>query len=177
MLFRSRNRDVGAALLAGLALALGGCGGSDLSTGSIAPYEAANTFYPYGYQDSVVSENERRVVASGSGRASKTRLEKIALTRAAQIGVDQRKHYFKVVTVTHGVACERKLLGSHKRAETPAAVRPTVTLDVVYADTPAGPDFRESKASLAEYKTALDADTTSADPSQIDELKTQCGGA
>lgn len=166
----------GRIVCSGLLLAgLGGCAGADLATGSIAPYEAANSFYPFGYQATLVGENQYRVTASGSARASKGRLEKIAVTRAAEIGVEQKKRYFKVSNVTHGVACSKKEKSPHKGRDAPASSRPTVTLDVVYADTPADPDFRESQASLAEYKAALEADTAAADASQVDELKAQCG--
>ena len=171
-------RSIGSAVLcSGLAAMLGGCAGADLSTGSIAPYEAANSFYPYGYQDTVVAENQHRVTASGSGRASKARLEKIALTRAAEIGVDKKKPFFKVGTVTHGVVCSKKTAATHKGRESPESNRPTVTLDVTYSDTASDPGFRDTKASLAEYKTAMEADTGSAEASQLDELKAQCGGA
>lgn len=163
-------------LCCGLVVTLGACSGADLSTGSIAPYGAANSFYPYGFQDTAVAENQHRVTASGSGRASKARLEKIALTRAAEIGVDKKKPYFKVGTVTHGVVCSKKTAATHKGRDSPENNRPTVTLDVTYSDTALDPEFRESKASLAEYKAAMDADTGSAEASQLDELKAQCGG-
>ena len=171
-------RSIGSAVLcSGLAATLGACAGADISTGSIAPYEAANSFYPYGYQDTAVAENQHRVTASGSGWASKARLEKIALTRAAEIGFDKKKPFFKVGTVTHGVVCSKKTAATHKGRESPESNRPTVTLDVTYSDTASDPGFRDTKASLAEYKTAMEADTGSAEASQLDELKAQCGGA
>lgn len=162
------------ACLAGC-LWLAGCAGADLSTGSIAPYEPANSFYPYGYQDTVVAENQHRISATGSARASKTRLEKIALTRAAEVGVQTKKRYFKVSNLAHSVSCSKKVKANNKGLDSPAASRPVVTVDVVYADTLADPEFRETAASLAEYKAALDADTAGADAAQAEELKAQCG--
>lgn len=153
-----------------------GCAGADLSSGSIAPYEPANSFYPYGYEDTVVAENQHRISASGSARAAKTRLEKIALTRAAEVGVEGKKRYFKVSNLSHSVACGKKITANTtKGLDSPAANRAVVTVDVVYADTPIDPEFRDTATSLAEYKAALEADTAGADSSQADELKAQCG--
>lgn len=168
---------VGFGAASALVLALGACAGADLSTGSIAPYEAANGFYPYGYQDTVINADQHKISASGSSTASKTRLEKIALTRAAEIGVEQRKAYFKVSNLTHSVKCTKKQNASAKFSETRASSRPVVTIDVVYADTPVDPEFRDSKSSLAEYKAALEADTAPADPAQSSELSAKCGDA
>ena len=171
----NQSNRAGFTLLAATALVLTGCAGADLSTGSIAPYEPANSFYPYGYQDTLVAENQHRVSASGSPRASKARLEKIALTRAAEIGVEKKKKFFMVSNLQHGVACQKKLPPGHKRDGVPESARPTVTVDVVYADAAAGPEYRETATSLAESKAALAADTSVAKVSQVDELKGQCG--
>lgn len=162
-------------LLGGLALLAAGCAGTDLSTGSIAPYEAANNFYPYGYRDTAVSDAQHQVTASGSASASKSRLEKIAMRRAAEIGVDKRKKFVKVANVAHGVACTKKQEMTHKGREAPAGARATVTLDALYADTAVDPEYRDSKVALEEFKAALDTDTTSADPADAAAAKAQCG--
>lgn len=172
---RLTHTSLSGTCLGAYALALAGCAGADMSTGSIAPYEPANSFYPYGYQETVVAENQRQISASGSARASKTRLEKIALTRAAEVGVQNRKRYFKVSNLAHSVSCSKKFTANNKGIDSPASSRPVVTIDVVYADTPVDPEFRETAASLAEYKAALEADTLGADASQAEELKAQCG--
>lgn len=170
-----RSRLVSFVLTGTSAIALLGCAGTDLSTGSIAPYEAANNFYPYGYRDSVIAENQHQVSASGTATASKARLEKIALRRAAEIGVEKRKKFLQVGSASHGVTCTKKQAMTHKGRETPAGARSTVTVDVVFADTAIDSSYRETKAALEEFKTALDADTSTADPAEAEALKAQCG--
>jgi hypothetical protein len=160
-----------------VASAIAACGGGSggLATGSIAPYSPANGFYPFGYQTIAVSETDYRVVSSGSATASKSRLEKIALTRAAELGVEKKKRFLKVGAVTHGVACSKKVAATHKGLASPGSARATVTLDVTYADTAVDASYRDVKASFDEYKAAMDADTADADAAQAQDLAAQCG--
>jgi hypothetical protein len=157
------------------AAAFAGCAGTDLATGSIAPYEAANSFYPYGYRDTVVAENQHQVTASGSAAASKSRLEKIALRRAAEIGVDKRKKFLKVGTASFGVSCTKKQEMTHKGRTAPPGARSTVVVDVFFADTQVDETYKDTKTALAESMAALESDNTTADPTDVEAIKAQCG--
>lgn len=112
---------------------LGACAGADLKP--IAALSASNALAPSGYSETKVSDTQYQVKATGTEATPKARIEKIARTRAAQIGVEQKLKYYKVASVQFGVACSKKH-EFYKGGATPPGSRQTVLLDVVYAKEP-----------------------------------------
>ena len=145
-------------------------------SGSTTPYLASNAFAPIGYSQTPIEPNHYQVKASGTDTTPPERVEKIALARAAEIGVEQRLPYFKVAGVTHGVSCSKKRNAGIKVGEAPANYHPTVVLDVYYAKSPE-PDFRPSADTFAQVRSELDADDT---PPEVKaaaaaQVRAECG--
>jgi hypothetical protein len=155
---------------------LGGCGGvSQLGT-PVASYGAANILMPAGYAQTKIDDTHFKVGATGTEATPKERVEKIARARAAQIGVDEKLGYFKVTNVQHGVKCEKRQAG-YKSAPTPAASRPTVVLDVVYAKEAADPTFTSSAETFQALSAELAGEVVSpeAKAAAIQATRAGCG--
>jgi hypothetical protein len=165
-----------ASLAATAALLLPGCAGGLSMAGSTTAYEASNAFMPVGYSEVQIDATRYEVKASGTDSTPKERVEKIALARAAEIGVQQKFGYFKVANATHGVSCGKKQSGGQKVGEFAATFHPTVVLDVYYAKTP-DPDFRPSAETFAQVKSELDADVTPPEvkASAAAQVRAACG--
>lgn len=167
-----------ASLATSAILLLSGCaGGLSMGGGASTSYSAANAIYPVGYSEKAIDETHYEVKASGTDSTPKERVEKIALARAAEIGVEQRLPYFKVVNVTHGAACSKKQ-STYKAGDSQATYHPTVVLDVYYSKQPQ-PDHRPSADTFAQTKAELDADAT---PPEVNaaaaaQIRAQCGAS
>ncbi len=163
------------ALLSACAGGSGGGGLGLLPSGMVAGYEPANAILPVGYSDQAVDDTHYRVRAHGNERTSRDRLEKIALTRAAQIGVDNHLPYFKVTSSSTSIECGKKT-DSYKAGSTPASIHPMLTYEVAYSKTPA-PDMRSSADTFAQAKADLDADnpTPEARAAATQDAKARCG--
>lgn len=135
---------------------------SGLTPGSLAPYQAANLFMPVGYEDTVISETQHRVKATGTDATPPERVEKIAVARAAEIGLGKRLAFFKVSGLTRGVRCKDKKSG-YKTTDNAATARPTVELDAHYAAAPADADYRSTEETFARLKAELASETYSAE--------------
>ena len=103
-------------------------------------------------------------------------VEKIARARAAQIGVEESLEYFKVVSVQHGVSCEKRQ-AAYKSEATPASSRPTVVLDVVYAKEPRDPAFAGSAETFEALSSELANEVVppEAKAVAVQETRTSCG--
>jgi hypothetical protein len=139
-----------------------------------ASYSASNLMSPSGYSETPIDPMHYEVRAGGTESTTRERVEKIALARAAEIGVEQRLKYFRVANVTHSVVCGKK--GRTKDSEVPAIHRPAVALDVYYAKQP-GPEFRPSEETFAQVKAELDADATPPEAREAAKaaVRAQCG--
>ena len=113
----------------------------------ITSYGAANMLTPSGYTQTKLDDMRYQVKATGTEATPKERVETIARTRAAQIGVEEKLKYFKVTSVQHSVVCSSGQQ-AHKGTKTPSAARPTVVLDVVYAKEQTDPEFASSEESF-----------------------------
>jgi hypothetical protein len=141
------------------AVLLSGCAGGGLSmSGSPTPYTASNAIMPIGFTEKPIDATHYEVKASGTEETPKERVEKIALARAAEIGVEQKLPYFKVAGVTHGVSCSKKL-SVYKAGDSAATYHPTVVLDVYYSKQPQ-PEHRPSADTFKQVKAEIDADVT-----------------
>jgi len=163
-----------AAFAASAALLLAGCAGGLSMSGTTTSYSASNAMMPVGYSETTIDPTHYEVKASGTERTPKERVEKIALARAAEIGVEQRLKYFKVAGVAHGVACGAKK--RTKDGEIPPSYHPTVVLDVYYSKNQA-PDFRPSAETFAQVKAELEPDTTTpeAKAAAAAQVRAECG--
>jgi hypothetical protein len=158
------------------AATLGGCSGvSSLGT-PIASYGASSILSPSGYGQTMIDDTHFKVTATGTEATPKERVEKIARARAAQIGVDQKLKYFKVTSVQHGVKCEKRQEG-YKSEATPASIRPTVVLDVVYAKDSADPTFANSAETFQTLSAELAGEVIApeAKAAATQETRAGCG--
>ncbi len=156
--------------------ALGACSGVSSLGPPIASYGAASMFSPSGYSQTKIDDTHFQVTAAGTEATPKERVEKIARARAAQIGVDQKLKYYKVTNVRHGLRCDRRQDG-YKSSATPAASRPTVVLDVVYARDATDPTFVSSADTFQTLSAELAGEvvTPEAKAAAVQETRAGCG--
>ncbi len=157
--------------------ALCGCsGGLAGLSDPVATYGASNILSPTGYSQTKLDDMHFKVTATGTEATPKERVEKIARARAAQIGVDQKLKYFKVAGVQHGVSCSKRQEG-YKSSDVPATSRPTVVLDVVYANEPTDPTFASTEEAYQTLSAELANEVVGPDAKAvaIQETRTSCG--
>lgn len=164
-------------VLSALICGLAGCSaGPGQFGGALAPYSAANAFYPVGYSETAAGEGRYQVRASGTATTPYERVEKIATARAAQIGAETKAKYFKVVAVTRDAACTKKKSG-YKVADTAPSARPTVSMDVIYAPTPLDASYQPSQETFDRLTAEMSTETYSPESTQAtaDAVKAKCG--
>jgi len=145
-----------------------GCA-SGLST--MAPtqlgYQHSNAIMSSGFSETTIAPDHYRIEVTGYPNTSRERLEKIAATRAAEIGSENRLGYFKITGFEHSSRCQKFIAGG-QRAGSGAAERKlsftVLTADVVYAKQPPDPSYIEAKTAFDQYRAELDADTTPVAP-------------
>jgi len=160
----------------GVVVLLGGCSTMPQLVSPVASYGPTTIFSPSGYGQTMLDDTHFQVQATGTEATPKARVEKIARARAAQIGVEKKHKYFKVASVRHGVACTERQQ-SHKSTATPASSRPTVVLDVIYAETPSDPAFTDSEATFQTLQSELGSEVVApeAQAVAIKETRAGCG--
>jgi hypothetical protein len=170
-----RSTVFGSAAAACAAVVLGSCSGVPELT-PITTYGSANAFTPSGYSQTKIDDTHYKVKAAGTEATPKSRIEKIARARAAEIGVQEKQKYFKVTGVAHSVACT-SAQSTYKGGKVPASARPTVELDVVYADEPTDAEFVEAKTSFESLSQELANETVppEAKATAIQETRASCG--
>jgi hypothetical protein len=160
-------------------LLLAGCAGGGLPSmgASTASYSAANAIYSVGYSEKSLDATHYQVKASGTDTTPRARVEKIALARAAEIGVEQKLAFFRVANAAHGADCTKKQSG-YKSGDAQATSHPTVVLDVYYSKTPL-PDHRPSADTFAQVKAELDAEVTppEAKAAAQAQIRAECGAS
>src|SRR5688572_29198661 len=93
------------------ALALAGCsGGVGIGAGPL-PYQYSNAIAPSGFSETIIGPNRYRIQVRGPLNTPRERMEKIAATRAAEIGKDNRLGFFKIDSVEVGTHCEKYIKG------------------------------------------------------------------
>jgi len=172
----SRRRAAGIAAMGCAALLLSACSGITQLSPPVASYEAANAFMPSGYSATKLDATHYQVKATGTESTPKSRVEKIARARAAQIGVEEHLAYFKVAGVAHGVRCNKRQAG-YKSEPTPASSRPTVVLDVVYAPDPGDPTFASSAQAFEALSAELANEVIAPEAKAVaaQETRASCG--
>jgi hypothetical protein len=167
------------------ALLLAGCSGTGVGStgiGAFAPpgplaYQHASAFAPTGYSESLIGENRYRIEVKGPLGTARERMEKIANTRAAEIGKDAKHKYFKVESVQVATSCQSYVTGG-KPGSMGAGQRKNIaqailTADVTYAAAPADPAFVETRGAFERLRAELDQDP--APSAAIDPATSQCG--
>lgn len=170
---RSQTTLVGVCICA---VMVAGCAGGALGP-AVATYGAANIFSPVGYSQTQIDETHYTVTATGSEVTPTARVEKLARTRAAQIGVEQKLGYFKVAGVSQGAACTDKDTRAYKAPGTVGSARPTVALDVLYSKEQTDPSYLPSKATFEALTAELQAEQVSPEEQQSanQEILARCG--
>lgn len=153
------------ALLAGCSQGPGGISGiGSITAAGPLPYQHASAFMPAGYSESIIGPDRYRIEVKGPIGTPRERLEKIATTRAAEIGRDARFKYFNVDAIQQSNTCKTYKVGgkpgSIGSGETKTSALTILTADVTYAKAPAGPTYLESKPTFERYRAELDQDQT-----------------
>lgn len=162
-----------------VALALAGCssgGFRGIAQGPL-PYQHSNAIAPAGYSESQIAPDRYRIEVKGPVNTPRERLEKIAATRAAEIGKDQKLGFFKIDAVQHGTHCEKYVVG--KRPDgTGSGARSVAyaiaTADVSYAKTPPDPSYLNATTAFDQYRAELDQDRSAPAPAEP-AAAAQCG--
>jgi len=151
---------------------LSACAGVDLKP--VASFGASNVMSPSGYSETKVSDTQYQVQAAGTEATPKTRIEKIARARAAQIGVEQKMNFYKVANVQNGVACS-KAHEFYKGGQTQAGSRQTVMLEVLYAKEPVDPSYVSTKESYEALNGELSNEVIPAEEKAAAEQEARAG--
>ena len=174
-LCRGRYRlEKRAVLIAGAAASLlGGCSANlaDASTASIAAYQPASLFSPNGYSVSANADGSLHVTAAGPPGTPATRLEKIALARAAEYGDEQRAKTFKATAAQIGITCGKTKV-SNKDGQ--ISVKPLdyriVAVDVTYEPKEQGADVRPTRQTALALKAELQSESV---PPEVEAAASQ----
>ncbi|AHB50112.1 hypothetical protein W911_08300 [Hyphomicrobium nitrativorans NL23] len=119
------------------------------------PYQHSNAIAPAGFRESQLAPNQYRIEVTGSANASQARLEKIAATRAAEIGRDNRLRYFKLDNLQHTTRCTPKRSTYRGGGHGELNYR-VLTADVAYAPTPPDATYLESRRAFDQLRAELD---------------------
>jgi hypothetical protein len=160
-----RRNMHGAGLLGGVAaLLLAGCSGGLTGTGpGPIPYQPSNAIAPTGYSESLIGPDHYRIVVTGPANTPRQRMEKIAATRAAEIGKDNRLGYFKIDNPQFTTRCQKYTEGGQRGGSGSQARtlhHAIYTADVMYTKTPPDQSYVQAKPAFEQYRSELDADQT-----------------
>jgi hypothetical protein len=142
--------------LAGCSAGLPGIGPSKLA------YSASNAIVSAGYSETALAPDHYRIEITGYPSTPKERMEKMAQTRAAEIGTENRLGYFKINSVEQTTRCKKFPTSSQRggTGEERKLEYVVLTADVTYTKTPPDPSYIQAKAAFDQYKADLDADVT-----------------
>lgn len=150
------------ALLGLAALAHAGCSSGMESLGQAqAPlaYQHSNAFVNAGYSESLLAPNRYRIEVKGPLDTPRDRLEKMAATRAAEIGRDNRLGFFKIDEVRHTTHCDTYTPGARAPAGAAGSRKigyAKTTADVTYVKATQDPGYRDAKRSFDQLRAELD---------------------
>lgn len=174
-----RGRRVSRCLAVVGGLALAGCSAdsAQFGIGGVASYSAANVVLTTGYNEDRIDPTHYRVRVNGTEQTPKGRVERIALTRAAEIGVENKLAYFKITETRHGAACSARKPG-YKSADAGPVRYPTVVLDVEYGQVAADASWQEAATTHSRLRAELDGESVGpeAKAAAAAEIRERCGG-
>jgi hypothetical protein len=150
-------------LFAGCSAGVSGISGlSGLGPGKL-PYQASNAIMSAGYSEAALAPDHYRIEVMGYPTTSRERMEKIAATRAAEIGKDNRLGYFKINSVEQTTRCKKFTAGGQRGgvgSEERKLAFLVLTADVTYTKSPPDTTYVEAKTVFDQYRAELDADVT-----------------
>jgi hypothetical protein len=173
-----RSGTILAAAFATLSLTACGADLSDFSTASIATYQPASFFSPNGYAVTANADGSLRVTASGPPGTPASRLEKIALARAAEYGEEQHAKTFRASAPQTSMTCGRTKISTKTEQ---INVRPldyrTVAIDVTYGSDPSDPAARPIHGTAAALKAEIASESVPPDvqAAATQEVAEHCG--
>lgn len=140
-------------LLAGCSTGIGGLSGGPL------PYQASNAIVSTGYSETQIGPDRYRIEVKGPVTTPRERLEKIATTRAAEIGKDARLGYFKIDNVAVSFNCQTFMAGGDRGgsgATKRKIAHAVLTAEVTYTKAPPDPGYIEAKTAFDQLRAELD---------------------
>ena len=118
--------------------------GGAYANASVTGYTSSNAILTTGYSDRELGPDHVEVRVKGSVVTSAERLEKIASARAAEIGVEEKRKFFKVGSVVQSVVCTPPRDQAHKGGRISAEQATVLVMDVVYAKEALDGSYRPS---------------------------------
>ncbi len=161
---------------AAAAIALAGCSSdiTGLGQGPL-PYKYSNAIVPTGFSESVIGPDRYRIQVRGPVNTPRERMEKIATTRAAEIGKDNRLGYFRIDSIQHGTHCQTYVQGGAPTSPGSGVKKQTayalLTADVYFAKTPPDASFLDSRQAFDRYRAELDQDQSAPPPLDPTDLQ------
>jgi predicted small lipoprotein YifL len=151
--------------------------GSVASFAAVTGYGASNAFFTTGYSDREIEPDHHIVRAKGSSVTPVGRIEKIALARAAELGVELGRPYFKAGPPTQSVVCKAGKDAIHKSGKVPAERNALVEIDVLYAKRPPDASYQVAADVHARLIAELASEGVSAESkaAAVSALADQCG--
>jgi len=146
------------------ALALAGCGGAGVGgagLGAVGPlaYQHSNAIISAGYSESIIAPDRYRIEVKGPFNTPRERMEKIAATRAAEIGKEMNLGYFKIEGMQHGADCKKYIVGGQRGgqgAEKKQSTYAVLTADVTYSKQPLDSSYVQARSAFDQYRAELD---------------------
>ena len=129
--------------------------------------QRGNAIAKTGYSESQIAPDRYRIEVRGPANASRQRMEKIAATRAAEIGKENRLGYFKIEGVQQAVKCEKYTTGTQRGGtgtEKKVSAYTILSAEVSYTKNPPDTSYVDSKTAFDQYRAELDQQTTGPGP-------------
>ncbi|HEX2842400.1 CC0125/CC1285 family lipoprotein [Hyphomicrobium sp.] len=144
-----------AIFMAGCSTGVGGIG----ATGAL-PYQHSNAIISAGYSESIIGPDRYRIEVKGPVATPRERMEKIAATRAAEIGSENKLKFFKIESMAHNTICKSYVAGGQPGSGAGPTKKTqqlaVLTADVSYAAAPVDASYAESKTAFDQYRAELD---------------------
>jgi hypothetical protein len=158
-----------------MAATVGGCSGGIPSLGpSKLSYSASNAIVSAGYNETMLAPDHYRIEITGYPTTPRERMEKMAATRAAEIGTENRLGYFKINGFEQTSRCKKFTAGGERGSggREQKIEYSILTADVTYTKTPPDPTYIQAKTAFDQYKAELDADVSQ--PLPVDPAASAC---
>ena len=125
-----------------------------------------------------LGDGRYRITATGSAATPKSWVEKIAMARAAEFGIEQKHKFFQAAPAQFSIRCgKREYLEKGEKRHLPARGYAVVELDVVYANDAPDVNFRPVKDVSSALQTELQTETIAPEAmaEAAREVNAQCG--
>lgn len=167
----------GAVSAASVVLAACSGGLTGVGQGPLA-YKYSNAIAPSGFSESIIGPDRYRIEVKGPANTPRERMEKIATTRAAEIGKDNKLGYFRIDSVQLNTLCQKYIQGgkpgSANAGNKKQSAMVVMTADVSYTKSPPDASFLDARQTFDRYRAELDQDQTAPPPLDPAAMQ-QCG--